>query len=82
MTALEKLKTQQFDIVFLDPPFASVFAEKSIEFIVKNDMLKSGGIIVWEHPISKKITIPLRCEIVDEKKYGTIVVTYLVVKNG
>ena len=82
MTALEKLKTQQFDIVFLDPPFASIFAEKSIEYIVKNDMLKSDGIIVWEHPISKKIAIPLRCEIVDEKKYGTIVVTYLVVKNG
>lgn len=80
--ALDKLKNQQFDIVFLDPPFASDFAENALEIVAKNNMLAQDGIVVWEHPTSKQISYPALFKLIDEKKYGTIAVSYLVVDNG
>ena len=84
MKALKKLKSDNlvFDIIFLDPPFASDFADNALEFISKNEMLTSDGIIVYEHVLDKEVKIPELLEVVDEKKYGTVKVTYIGCKNG
>ena len=79
--ALKKLKNQKFDIVFLDPPFASNYAEKAVENIMKFDMLNSDGLVIWEHAIGSQMKLLPKLNIVDEKKYGTIMVTYLERKN-
>ena len=70
----------KFDIIFLDPPFATDYAEKAIEFIAKNNMLKEDGIIVYEHVEDKQFRCPENLLIDDERKYGTIKVSYLVKK--
>ena len=80
-TALKKLRDKKFDIVFLDPPFATDFGEKAIEIISENKMLNDDGIIIFEHDCKKKFNIPQDLEVIDEKKYGTIAVTYIKVKN-
>lgn len=55
---LEYLKRtrEQFDIIFLDPPYAEVFLETALNQITEIDILHSGGIIVTERPVGKELT--------------------------
>ena len=39
---------EQFDLIFLDPPYAEVFLETALKRITEIDILRSGGIIVTE----------------------------------
>ena len=84
MTALKKLKNEnvQFDIVFLDPPFDTDFAEKSIEYISNNGLLNNDGMIVYEHVLNKKFILPENMELIDQRKYGTVMVSFIGRKNG
>ena len=47
--------TQQFDFIFLDPPYAEVFLENALNRITEIDILASGGIIVTERPTGKEL---------------------------
>lgn len=80
--ACDSLRGQKFDIIFLDPPFASDIGEKAIKKIIECELLSSDGIIIFEHSAQVKIDSPEFCEnlnleIFDSKKYGTIFVDYL-----
>ena len=44
---------EQFDLIFLDPPYAEVFLETALKRITEIDILRSGGIIVTERPLGK-----------------------------
>ena len=46
---------EKFDIILLDPPYAEVFLENSLKMITEIDILQSGGIIVTERPVEKKL---------------------------
>lgn len=46
---------EQFDIIFLDPPYAEVFLENALNRITEIDILCSGGIIVAERPVGKDL---------------------------
>ena len=46
---------EQYDIIFLDPPYAEVFLENSLKRIAEIDILRSGGIIVAERPLGKDL---------------------------
>jgi len=78
---LSKIKGQKFDIIFLDPPFASDMGNAAIKLISKYELLKVDGIIIYEHFCDTKLDLPDNIEIIDEKKYGTIKVSYLRMKN-
>lgn len=39
---------EKFDVVFLDPPYASGLLEKSVEALARFDILREHGIIVCE----------------------------------
>ena len=54
-SAYLKSASQKFDIIFLDPPYAEVFLENSLNLITQIDILQSGGIIVTERPIEKAL---------------------------
>ena len=45
---------EQFDIIFLDPPYAEKFLENALNLITEIDILQSGGIIVAERPVGKE----------------------------
>jgi 16S rRNA (guanine(966)-N(2))-methyltransferase RsmD len=45
----------QYDIIFLDPPYAEVFLENALKCITEIDILRSGGIIVCERPLDKEL---------------------------
>jgi 16S rRNA (guanine(966)-N(2))-methyltransferase RsmD len=46
---------EKFDIILLDPPYAEVFLENSLNRITEIDILQSGGIIVTERPLGKDL---------------------------
>ena len=58
---LEYLKRcrENFDIIFLDPPYAEVFLENALNCIGEIDILQSGGIIVTERPLGKDLDVEL-----------------------
>jgi len=66
--ALEKLKNEKFDIIFLDPPYKYNLITKAVNIILKNDMLNKNGIIVCEY---EKENIICDLKIKKEKKYGS-----------
>ena len=47
----------QFDIIFLDPPYAEVFLENALNFISEIDILQTNGIIVTERPLGKELSL-------------------------
>ena len=50
---------EKFDIIFLDPPYAEVFLENSINLITEIDILQSSGIIVTERSAEKELSLNL-----------------------
>ena len=46
---------EQYDIIFLDPPYTEVFLENAIKRITEIDILRSNGIIVAERPLGKDL---------------------------
>ena len=46
---------EQYNIIFLDPPYAEVFLENALKKITEIDILLSGGIIVAERPLGKEL---------------------------
>lgn len=46
---------EQYNIIFLDPPYAEVFLENAIKKITEIDILQSNGIIVAERPLGKEL---------------------------
>ena len=46
---------EQYNIIFLDPPYAEVFLENSIKRITEIDILETDGIIVAERPLGKEL---------------------------
>ena len=72
------LKTcrDQFDIIFLDPPYAEVFLENSLKMITEIDILQSGGIIVTERPVGKELPWDFEgFERSRDYKYGNTLIT-------
>ncbi len=84
MTALKKLSKNgcKFDIIFLDPPYASDFGENAINYIFDNDLLDSDGVVVFEHSLEKNIENTDKLKVVDERKYGTVKVSFIGCNNG
>ena len=46
---------EQFDLIFLDPPYAEVFLENALNRISEIDILSHRGIIICERPIEKQL---------------------------
>lgn len=78
--ALKSLKNNKFDIILLDPPYQSGVYEKAIGLIEKYNLLNENGIIVCEHDKGTKIDFS-PFNVVDEKRYGIKMVSYLTVEN-
>ena len=83
--ALKQLDSRgvKFNLVFLDPPYASDLGEKVISYIESHDMLAEKGIIVYEH-INHKKSLPKllkRYIIVMSKNYSDIEVDFISTEN-
>lgn len=67
-----KIKEQQ-DIIYIDPPYDTDYAIKSLKLIVEKDLIKEESLIIIETDQKEKIMKQLETieiEIVDTRKYG------------
>ena len=68
--------TEKYDIIILDPPYADVFLENSLNLITEIDILQSGGIIVTERPLEKDLSMEFSgYQRSKDYKYGKTVLT-------
>ena len=76
---LTKLSNTTFDIIFLDPPYASDYDIKSLDIINNNNILAKDGIIIVETDSDKKINeINKLCfNILKIRKYGRVKLVFL-----
>ena len=68
--AIEFLKDEKFDIIFLDPPYKTNYIEESIKLISKYNILSDNGIIVCESDSLDKIIYSDEYKSIKDKKYG------------
>lgn len=76
---------ENLDIVYIDPPYDSDFAIKSIKFIVDKNLVDENSIIIIETDDEEKILEDLKkigVEITDKRKYGRAVLIFLKIRKG
>ncbi len=81
LVALGKFISMEFDFIFLDPPFDTDYAPIAMHAIASNKLLKPTGMIIYEHALNKEFGIPQEYVLLDEKKYGSVGVSFIGVKN-
>ncbi|MDO8461818.1 MAG: 16S rRNA (guanine(966)-N(2))-methyltransferase RsmD [Deltaproteobacteria bacterium] len=75
---LERLKRGQiFNLIFVDPPYDERLVNPTLRFIAREKLLAPGGRIIVEHSPREKITAPEDLQVVDERKYGQTLITFL-----
>lgn len=76
---LEDLKETKFDIIFLDPPYATNYDIEAIKFVLKNNLLQDNGLIVLETDSNEKEDKikELNIKIDDTRKYGRVKLLFL-----
>ncbi|OGI08619.1 MAG: 16S rRNA (guanine(966)-N(2))-methyltransferase RsmD [Candidatus Melainabacteria bacterium RIFCSPLOWO2_02_FULL_35_15] len=73
---LNKLKDENFDLIFLDPPYGkSSFIEETLEKLYTYKMLTKEGLIVIESELKSSYKVPEGLTIYKEKKFGNTKVT-------
>ena len=80
LVTLSKIKDKKFDIIFLDPPYKSDYVEKSIEYILKYNLLAENGIIILETNDKNKIDeikAKKGLEVYDTRKYGIAIIIFI-----
>ena len=80
--ALAKLQEEKikFDIVFLDPPYQTDFAEDAAKIIIESDMLNENGTIILETDDKDRIISNLDTKLIkikDLKRYGRVYLLFL-----
>ena len=67
---LDKL-IEQFDVIYLDPPYKDVeLYNKTLNKIVEKNLLKNDGFIIVESQKGVEYTIPQELSLIKEKTYG------------
>jgi 16S rRNA (guanine(966)-N(2))-methyltransferase RsmD len=75
--SLSRLKDQQFDLIYFDPPYRSHLYEPVLEAIAEKQLLASQGEIAVEH--DPKLWQPIKVQgltICREKRYGNTALTF------
>lgn len=76
-----KIENQQFDIIYLDPPYKTDFIKIAIEKLIENNNIKEDTLTIIETDdeirIIKQLEEEKNVEIVDKRKYGRASILFL-----
>ena len=78
--ALENLKSEKYDIIFLDPPYNSQLIKKTVEKIYFQDMLSTEGTLIVETDDEERILKEIedyKENIYDTRNYGRVKLIFL-----
>lgn len=76
---LNRIKNMKFDLIYLDPPYKTDYAEKSIEQIIKLELFHKETIIIVETD-DKNVIANIEkqnVKIIDKRKYGRAIIAFL-----
>ena len=78
---------EKIDIAYIDPPYESDFAAKSIELLIKNNLIDESSIIIVETDNESRIlkeieNINQNINITDKRKYGRAILIFAKVGKG
>ena len=79
-TAIKKLKNQEFDIIYIDPPYVTDYVKIAIEEIVKNKLVNTNTKIIIETDDEERILKQIEninVRVVDKRKYGRATIIFL-----
>lgn len=79
-SCLEKIKNEQFDIIYVDPPYATDYIFKSLKKIKEIGIAKKESIIIVETDDEQRILKEMgniEIKIVDKRKYGRATIIFL-----
>ena len=79
LSALDRLAREgrRFDVIYLDPPYASELYTAVLERIAGGGLLAADGYIIAERSAKLPLTAPRGLTIFREKNYKTTVLTFL-----
>ncbi len=73
-------RVEDFDLIFIDPPYASDAGIEALKIISRDDKLKYGGIAVYERDRAFEGEIH-GLEMFDERKYGKTYLSFFAVEG-
>lgn len=79
-TCLEKIKNKKFDIIYLDPPYATDYIYKSLSKIIELGITKKESLIIIETDDEQRILKEIEkieVKIIDKRKYGRATIIFL-----
>lgn len=82
---LETKINEKLNIVYIDPPYDSDFAIKSIKVILERKLIDENSVIIIETDDEEKILENLKTvkiDITDKRKYGRAVLIFLKIRKG
>jgi len=68
---------QEFDIIYIDPPYGSDLAGKAIDLIVERDILAENGLLIYERGVSDVELKNSALTIFRQKKYGDTILDFM-----
>ena len=77
---VERLQNQKFDIIYIDPPYATDFIKISLEKIIEYELVNENTKIIVETDDETKILNQIEkmdVEITDKRKYGRATIIFL-----
>ncbi len=69
-SVLERLRAENFDVIFIDPPFAAELQQKALSEAEK--VLHPDGLIYIEMPLDGTVAVPERFTVLREGKAGAV----------
>lgn len=69
---ITKLGSQQFDVIFLDPPYHTNFLTQACHMIIANNLLTAGGLIYCETAKGHDVCYPPELKLTKTKTYGNV----------
>ena len=79
-TVLKTKIKEKLDIIYIDPPYDSIFAINSLKIILEKELVTKDSIIIIETDRKKEIEEELKAiniKIVDERKYGKAEIIFI-----
>ena len=77
---MEKIKTQKFDLIYIDPPYDTDYIIISLEIILKEKLTSKDCIIILETDDEDRILEQIKnidVKIIDKRKYGRASIIFL-----
>ena len=85
LKALEAEYSGQIKCIYIDPPYNSDFAIKSVEYIISQKIADENSIIIIETDNEEKVLNELKkidIEIIDKRRYGRATLIFIKIRKG